>query len=288
MLSNIEKEILNFLLIFTHSSKRTWQITLNSKQMHIPIGTKVEKMFSGIAEKYDFLNHFLSFGIDYHWRNVLANKVKAQEPKMLLDLATGSGDVAFKLCDSLKKHTEIIAVDFCPAMLDQARSKQSKSSAKAEKYSNVHFEHGDALSLKYPSGYFDVVTIAFGVRNFEDRMRGLKEILRVLKPNGSLFILEFSRADSWFRPFYYIYLKCLLPIIAGIVSRDKSAYEYLAGTIENFPSKSALSEQLKEAGFDSVKATGHTFSTVAIHCAIKASTPIDTPANKATSRQCDH
>ena len=132
-----------------------------------------------------------------------------------------------------------------PCLIKPDQNNQNRAQ-KAEKYSNVHFEHGDALSLKYPSGYFDVVTIAFGVRNFEDRMRGLKEILRVLKPNGSLFILEFSRADSWFRPFYYIYLKCLLPIIAGIVSRDKSAYEYLAGTIENFPSKSALSEQLKK------------------------------------------
>lgn len=238
--------------------------------MHIPIGTKVEKMFTGIAQKYDFLNHFLSFGIDYHWRNILANKVRALEPEVLLDLATGSGDVAFKLSDSLKKSTEILAVDFCPAMLDQARSKQSKTKAKAHNYSNVLFEQGDALSLKYESDHFDVITIAFGVRNFEDRMRGFKEILRVLKPKGSLFILEFSQPVFWFRPFYYLYLKCLLPVIAGIISRDKNAYEYLAGTIENFPSKSVLSEQLKEAGFVSVQATGLTFSTVAIHRAIKA------------------
>lgn len=252
--------------------------------MHIPIGTKVEKMFSGIAQKYDFLNHFLSFGIDFYWRNVLAKKVRAQEPGMLLDLATGSGDVAFKLSDSLNKNTEILAVDFCPAMLDQARTKQSKSSINTQKYSNVRFEHGDALSLKYKSEHFDAVTIAFGVRNFEDRMHGLKEILRVLKPNGSLFILEFSQPDPWFRPFYYIYLKCLLPVIAGIVSRDKNAYEYLAGTIENFPSKTALSDQLKEAGFASVEAQGLTFSTVAIHRAIKTKPSIDTPASAATNR----
>ncbi len=238
--------------------------------MHIPIGSKVEKMFAGIAKKYDFLNHFLSFGIDFHWRNVLAKKVRFQEPKRLLDLATGSGDVAFKLSDSLNKNTEILAVDFCPAMLEQARDKQSKSMVKTRSYSNVRFEHGDAMSLKYPSEQFDVVTIAFGVRNFEDRVRGLKEILRILKPKGSLFILEFSQPESWFRPFYYLYLKCLLPIIAGIVSRDKHAYEYLAGTIESFPSKAALSEQLRAAGFDTVAVQGLTFSTVAIHQAIKA------------------
>jgi demethylmenaquinone methyltransferase/2-methoxy-6-polyprenyl-1,4-benzoquinol methylase len=108
------------------------------------------------------------------------------------------------------------------------------------------------------------------VRNFEDRQRGLKEILRVLRPGGHLFVLEFSQPDRWFRPFYYLYLKYILPWVAAIATGDKSAYDYLAGTIENFPSKKALSDQLKLAGYEHVEALGLTFSIVAIHEARKA------------------
>lgn len=233
--------------------------------MHIPIGDKVEKMFSGIANKYDFLNHILSFGIDYYWRERLANKVKKLEPRALMDLATGSGDVAFKLSKTLKKESIITAVDFCQPMLDQAELKKGRS----EQYLNITFKHGDAMHLDFEDNTFDVVTIAFGVRNFEDRQKGLREILRVLKPQGSLFILEFSQPNAWFKPFYFLYLKYILPTIAGIISKDKNAYQYLAGTIESFPSKKLLKSQLLEAGYIDVYPYGMTFSTVAIHHALK-------------------
>lgn len=233
--------------------------------MHIPIGEKVEKMFSGIAYKYDFLNHILSFGIDYYWRDRLAKKVKKLDPNRLMDLATGSGDVAFKLSKTLNKDCTITATDFCQPMLDQAKVKQIKS----EQYSNISFEFGDAMNLNFEDNSFDVVTIAFGVRNFEDRNKGLQEILRILKPKGSLFILEFSQPSVWFRPFYFLYLKYILPSIAGIISKDKNAYQYLAGTIESFPSKELLKSQLFEAGYSQVHAYGMTFSTVAIHHATK-------------------
>ena len=182
-----------------------------------------------------------------------------------MDLATGSGDVAFKLSDTLNKECEITATDFCQPMLDQAKFKQIKS----KKYSNISFEHGDAMNLDFEDNTFDIVTVAFGVRNFENRNKGLREILRILKPQGSLFVLEFSQPDTWFRPFYFLYLKYILPCIAGIISKDKNAYQYLAGTIESFPSKELLKSQLFEAGYSEVKALGMTFSTVAIHHAIK-------------------
>lgn len=233
--------------------------------MHIPKSEKVEKMFSGIADKYDFLNHILSFGIDYYWRNRLAKKVKKLNPGTLLDLATGSGDVAFKLSDTLKKDCIITAADFCHPMLDQAKLKQTKSN----QYSNISFEYADAMNLGFDDNTFDTVTIAFGVRNFENRSKGLSEILRVLKPQGSLFILEFSQPIAWFKPFYFLYLKYILPSIAGIISKDKNAYQYLAGTIESFPSKELLKSQLLEAGYSKVNPHGMTFSTVAIHHAIK-------------------
>jgi demethylmenaquinone methyltransferase/2-methoxy-6-polyprenyl-1,4-benzoquinol methylase len=126
------------------------------------------------------------------------------------------------------------------------------------------------MKLPLADNSVDAVTISFGVRNFEDRQKGLREILRVLRPGGRLFVLEFSQPDPWFRPFYYIYLKYILPWVAAIATGDKSAYDYLAGTIENFPTKRALAEQLQLAGYDSVKATGLTFSIVAIHEANKA------------------
>ena len=125
------------------------------------------------------------------------------------------------------------------------------------------------MNLDFEGNTFDIVTVAFGVRNFENRNKGLREILRILKPQGSLFVLEFSQPDTWFRPFYFLYLKYILPCIAGIISKDKNAYQYLAGTIESFPSKESLKSQLFEAGYSEVKALGMTFSTVAIHHAIK-------------------
>ena len=126
------------------------------------------------------------------------------------------------------------------------------------------------MELPLASDSVDAVTISFGVRNFEDRQQGLKEILRVLRPGGRLFVLEFSQPDRWFRPVYYLYLKYILPVVAAIATGDKSAYDYLAGTIENFPTKEALSDQLRVAGFDTVEARGVTFSIIAIHEANKA------------------
>jgi len=223
-------------------------------------------MFGGIAGRYDIANHLLSGGVDFYWRHVLTGRVQRCKPKNVVDLATGSGDVVFKLRDRLGAGVPITGLDFCEPMLDEARTKQTKKPA----YTDLEFAFGDCMKLPLPDASADVVTISFGVRNFEDRQRGLKEILRVLRPGGHLFILEFSQPDRWFRPFYYIYLKYILPRVAALATGDKSAYDYLAGTIENFPTKEALAGQLKLAGFATVKASGLTFSIVAIHEAHKA------------------
>jgi len=234
--------------------------------MYKPIGTRVEKMFSGIASKYDFLNHLLSFGLDYLWRRKLVSDVAKIKPRNILDLATGSGDVAFSLSKRIDSGTPIMAQDFCEPMLEKARLKQSH----LKNCDNIKFEFGDCMELGIEDNAYDAITIAFGVRNFEERLKGFKEMHRVLKPEGSLFVLEFSQPYNWFRPFYYIYLKFILPTIAGLVTRDKEAYKYLAGTIESFPTRALLKKQLLDAGFNSVKITSLTFSTVAIHQAIKA------------------
>lgn len=231
----------------------------------MPEGKSVSRMFAGIAGRYDLANHLLSGGIDFYWRRVLTRMVKAFSPKNVVDLATGSGDVAFKLRDRLGPEVPVTGLDFCEPMLEEAREKRQKKPS----YEDLRFEFGDCMALPLADESVDAVTISFGLRNFEDRQKGLKEILRVLRSGGCLYVLEFSQPDRWFRPLYYVYLKYILPWLAAIATGDKSAYDYLAGTIENFPSKEALAEQLKLAGFDQVEATGLTFSIVAIHEAAK-------------------
>lgn len=232
----------------------------------MPEGTAVNTMFAGIAGRYDLANHLLSGGIDFYWRHVLTRKVLRGAPREVVDLATGSGDVAFKLRDRLGSDVPVTGLDFCEPMLEKARAKKSKKPT----YADLDFSFGDCMQLPLPDASVDAVTISFGVRNFEDRRRGLQEILRVLRPGGRLFVLEFSQPDRWFRPIYYFYLKYILPWVAALATGDKSAYDYLAGTIENFPTKAALADQLKQAGFATVDATGLTFSIVAIHEASKS------------------
>lgn len=232
----------------------------------MPEGTAVNQMFAGIAGRYDVANHLLSGGIDFYWRKVLTRMVQKRAPKEVVDLATGSGDVAFKLRDRLGPKIPVTGLDFCEPMLEQAREKKSRKNI----YQDLDFAFGDCMQLPLEENSVDAVTISFGVRNFEDRQRGLKEILRVLRPGGSLFVLEFSQPDRWFQPIYYFYLKYILPIVASFATGDKAAYDYLAGTIENFPTKEALADQLKLAGYASVEATGLTMSIVAIHEAVKA------------------
>ncbi len=232
----------------------------------MPEGKAVSQMFAGIAGRYDVANHLLSGGIDFYWRRVLTRMVQRRAPRDVADLATGSGDVAFKLRDRMGTDVPVTGLDFCEPMLDEARNKRS---AKPE-YADIGFAFGDCMELPLDDASVDAVTISFGVRNFEDRQRGLKEIRRVLRPGGRLFVLEFSQPDKWFRPIYYFYLKYILPWVAALATGDKSAYDYLAGTIENFPTKNALAEQLELAGYETVEATGLTFSIVAIHEATKA------------------
>ncbi len=232
----------------------------------MPEGAAINEMFSGIAGRYDCANHLLSFGQDYGWRRVLTKMVKQRAPQDVVDLATGSGDVAFALRQRLGPSVNLTGMDFCQPMLDEAIRKQ----AQRQPVTNIRFAQGDCMALPLEDASADAITISFGVRNFEDRQRGFSEMLRVLRPGGAVYILEFSQPYSWFRPFYYLYLKAILPLIAGIATGKKDAYQYLAGSIESFPARPELSAQLKEAGFAEVKATALTFGIVAIHEAVKA------------------
>jgi demethylmenaquinone methyltransferase/2-methoxy-6-polyprenyl-1,4-benzoquinol methylase len=227
----------------------------------MPDPKAVNSMFARIAGRYDLANHLLSGGVDYFWRQKLVRAVHDAQPATVLDLATGSGDVAFALADGLPPGVELTGMDFCQPMLDEA----VKKSFGSPRWAQIAFTHGDGLALPLPNASFDAVTIAFGLRNMADRYKSLSEIRRILRPAGRLFVLEFSQPTFWFRPLYYTYLKFILPTVAGIVTGDRSAYEYLCGSIEKFPDCAAMTAEICHAGFSSVRATPLTFGIVALH-----------------------
>jgi len=218
-------------------------------------------MFARIARRYDVANRLLSGGVDVWWRRKLVGAVKAVQPSSILDLATGSGDVAFALAKALPSETEIVGMDFCQPMLDEAELKKKEKGG----FPNIVFQQGDGLALPIEDNSFGAVTISFGLRNMGDRAKALSEMRRILKPGGRLFVLEFSQPEPWFRPFYFFYLRRVLPWIAGMVTGDRAAYEYLNATIEQFPGRDGLSKELQNAGFTEIQAEGLTFGIVALH-----------------------
>jgi demethylmenaquinone methyltransferase/2-methoxy-6-polyprenyl-1,4-benzoquinol methylase len=230
----------------------------------MPDPKAVNTMFARIAGRYDVANHLLSGGVDFWWRQRLVRAVHDTHPADILDLATGSGDVAFALADGLPAGTPITGMDFCQPMLDEAVRKQRLN----PRWREIEFKQGDGMALPLADRSFDAVTISFGLRNMADRHKSLSEMRRVLRPGGRLFVLEFSQPHFCFRPFYYGYLKWVLPGIAGAVTGDRSAYEYLCGSIETFPDRDAMSQEIRRAGFGSVSATPLTFGIVALHEAV--------------------
>lgn len=228
----------------------------------MPKGSDIKRMFADIAGRYDLANHLLSLGIDYYWRSKLVREVKVSHPKSVVDLATGSGDVAFALKKELDHNVNIKGIDFCEAMIAKAIEKKSQN----KYFQDIEFILGDILHLPFEDNSIDTLTIAFGFRNLEDRAKGLREMKRVLKkPNGVLLVLEFTQTYLLFRPLYIIYLKCILPIFAYIITGESKAYRYLTGSIKSFPPKKLISQQIAEAGFKNIRSKALSFSIVAIH-----------------------
>ena len=227
----------------------------------MPDPTSVNSMFARIARRYDVANRLLSGGSDVWWRKRLIESVRKSEPKDVLDLATGSGDVAFALARKLGPDVKITGMDFCQPMLDEALVKQGKRRGS----NNITFRQGDGMALPLPDGSFDAVTISFGLRNMADRHKSLTEMHRVLRSGGKVYVLEFSQPWAWFRPIYYFYLKHILPRIAGLVTGDKGAYDYLCGSISDYPGHAAMADELRHAGFSEVGVMRMTAGVVAIH-----------------------
>lgn len=200
-------------------------------------------MFSEIAPRYDLLNRLLSAGVDRSWRVAAVQAALANHPRRILDLATGTGDIAL-LLKKLAPQAEVIGGDFAPPMLELARQKAHKAGLAIE------FTQADALALPFPDHRFDAVTIAFGFRNFADYPKALGELYRVIAPGGRLCILEFPPPpEGGLGVLYRLYFTKLLPLIGGLVSGNASAYRYLPESVERFPQPEVLRRMMDSAGF---------------------------------------
>ncbi|MBE2212791.1 MAG: ubiquinone/menaquinone biosynthesis methyltransferase [Opitutaceae bacterium] len=230
----------------------------------MPDPVAVNAMFGRIAGRYDLANRLLSGGLDVTWRWRLVREVNKVAPADLLDLATGSGDVVFALRKKLPAATRITGMDFCLPMLDEARRKAAAQGNPV----NTSWAPGDLLDLPVADNSVDAITISFGLRNAADRGRALREMHRALrKSHGHLFVLEFSQPYRWFAPVYFFYLRHILPRVAAWCTGDRSAYEYLCGSIEAYPTRDAISAEIRAAGFSEVRAIPLTLGTVALHIA---------------------
>ena len=217
----------------------------------------VKDAFSGIAKKYVITNHILSLGIDILWRRKVAKVVSKKKPNRILDLATGSGDLALEI-EKKSSNSEIICSDFCAPMLEIAESRGLKTVL------------ADAMSLPFNDQDFDLISVGFGLRNMADWSDALHEMKRVLKTNGYIVILDFSLPDNKFRrALYCIYLNKILPFIAGVITRKRAAYKYLAKTIEEFPSGQSMCGFIEENGFNEAKCYPLSFGIASIYIAKK-------------------
>ncbi|MBP5366622.1 MAG: bifunctional demethylmenaquinone methyltransferase/2-methoxy-6-polyprenyl-1,4-benzoquinol methylase UbiE [Bacteroidales bacterium] len=209
---------------------------------------EVRQMFNTIAPKYDFLNHFLSLGIDKRWRKKAIRTLSDLTDPQILDVATGTGDMAIKIHQMLG--CKVVGTDLSAGMLDIARSKVAK--AGLDEY--ITLAEADSENLPFTDNQFSAVTVAFGVRNYENLDRGLSEMARVIKKHGRMVILEFSKPTSFpFKQLYMFYFKHILPFFGGLISRDRKAYRYLPQSVLAFPDGADFEQHLITAGIEPIK-----------------------------------
>ena len=214
-------------------------------------------MFDGIAPDYDRLNHLMSLGVDRSWRRrALREIVTPQAPQQILDLACGTGDFSLAIARRMHPESHVTGVDLSEGMLAVMRDKV----AAAGLQERISCEQGEAETLRFPDGCFDVVTIAFGIRNFAQREAALREILRVLRPGGRLVILELSVPENrLLRWGYNLYFQHFIPWIGGLVSGDRAAYRYLPASVQQFPGRREWTATMAHCGFSQVRHRAFTF-----------------------------
>ncbi|HSI90351.1 MAG TPA: bifunctional demethylmenaquinone methyltransferase/2-methoxy-6-polyprenyl-1,4-benzoquinol methylase UbiE [Adhaeribacter sp.] len=222
--------------------------------------SQVAQMFNSIAGKYDFLNHFLSAGIDIIWRKKAISLLAPAKPATILDIATGTGDFAL---EALKLNpTKITGVDISEGMLEVGRQKISKKGLTDK----IELKTGDSENLEFADNSFDAVMAAFGVRNFGNLPKGLSEMYRVLKPGGTILILEFSKPKAFpFKQAYNFYFKQILPVFGKLISKDSAAYTYLPESVQAFPDGQDFLSILKQTGFNDTKWHSLTFGISSIY-----------------------
>ncbi|WP_027377613.1 bifunctional demethylmenaquinone methyltransferase/2-methoxy-6-polyprenyl-1,4-benzoquinol methylase UbiE [Kaistella palustris] len=224
---------------------------------------EVEEMFDNIAPKYDLLNHVLSLKIDVLWRNTLVKWMNKDQPQIVLDVATGTGDLAV----AVQKGTgaKVVGLDLSQLMLNVGIEKI----ARLKLNDKISMQKGDAEDLPFENNKFDAVCVAFGVRNFENLEKGLAELRRVVKENKSVFILEFSKVEGILSPFYMFYFKNILPRIGRLISKDSRAYTYLPDSVNAFPFGEKMKNILLATGFKNVEYKKLSFGIATIYKATK-------------------
>ncbi len=229
---------------------------------------QVSKMFDNIAKNYDFLNHFLSLGIDKVWRRKMIAELNDVQPQLILDVATGTGDVAINTIKQLNiKDLHIIGLDISPEMLNIGKKKIVTEGMSG----TIDMIVGDSENLPFENNKFDAITVAYGVRNFENLERGLSEMQRVLKPKGKLVVLEFSQPRVFpFRQLFNFYFKNILPLIGKMTSKDNRAYTYLYESVQAFPDGDNFLKVLEKTGFKNTSCKSLTIGISSIYTAFKA------------------
>ena len=228
-------------------------------------GLQVERMFDTIAGKYDLLNHTLSFGIDKLWRKKGIAYLRPFAPKQILDIATGTGDLAIQLQGQLQPD-HIIGADLSEGMMEEGRQKVEKAGLS----DYITFERQDCTALTYEDNRFDAVTAAFGVRNFERIEQGIAEMYRVLKPGGHLMILELSTPEHFpMAQSYHLYSRVFIPLIGRVLAHNKAAYHYLPASIKVVPQGRVMTELLQRVGFKEAHAQTFTFGVCSMYTGTK-------------------
>ena len=226
---------------------------------------QVEKMFDKIAFRYDFLNHFLSAGIDVGWRKKTIKQLRSLNPKSILDVATGTGDMAI-LANKLLTAEKITGIDISEGMLEIGKKKIEKLGLQHR----VELLKGDSETILFDNNSFDAVTVAFGVRNFQDLELGLTEIKRVLKPGGKLVVLEFTKPKlPVIKNFYNFYLTLIAPTIGRVISRNKNAYQYLNDSVQKFPEGKDFVQILNKLGYKNASCKTLSLGISSIYCGEK-------------------
>ncbi|WP_018613574.1 bifunctional demethylmenaquinone methyltransferase/2-methoxy-6-polyprenyl-1,4-benzoquinol methylase UbiE [Segetibacter koreensis] len=226
---------------------------------------QVATMFDKIAFRYDFLNRFLSAGIDVSWRKKAIKQLKALQPKYLLDVATGTGDIAI-LAEKMLHPVKITGIDISEGMLEIGRKKLEKLGLQ----NKIELVQGDSESINFDDNSFDAITVAFGVRNFQNLEKGLTEMRRVLKPGGKLVVLEFSRPKNFFfKSLYNLYMNTITPRVGKLFAKNKDAYQYLNDSVQRFPEGTDFIAILNKAGYTSPNYETLTFGICSLYSATK-------------------